>query len=151
MPTTPTYKLPYPSLSSPNNPPYDFQQLAEKTEAIIAERDIKANENQALISGQWYRISGQVEAPSFSWAISGGSTEGNGKKTIYAATAYILLPYTPPPGYTFDWSCGASSGWTFVATAGIHSTSNQGVRIIQVFNDDVKALTKLTWRLVKVS
>lgn len=39
MPSTNKYSLPYPSLASPNNPPYDFQQLAESTEKALSEVD----------------------------------------------------------------------------------------------------------------
>lgn len=45
MPNTDKYRLPYPSLASPNNPPYDFQQLAESTEKALSEVEI-----------QWQRI-----------------------------------------------------------------------------------------------
>lgn len=61
MPTTPTYKLPYPSLSSPNNPPYDFQQLAEKIEDLILSRQARRkSENVKIRNTEWFRSDLQV-------------------------------------------------------------------------------------------
>ena len=63
----------------------------------------------------------------------------------YARTITVALPFTPPSGWGFRWFTLQSTSYTTVERGG---TSTQ-IRIIQVGNSDVNALTTIGWELVK--
>lgn len=102
--------------------------------------------NTVRIGGQNYALSGlSSNVPSYSWSSS--------DPPIYRTTISMPVPYTPPSGYSFNWSVAlASSTFTMAGNADytITSSGTQRIRVLQVGISTTDALTSLGWQLVKI-
>ena len=94
--------------------------------------------NEIRIDGTVYQRSGTLasipQTPAFT---AFGST--------YARTITVELPFTPPTGWGFRWFTWLTKGYT---TCERGQTATQ-IRIIQVGNNDITALSYIGWELFK--
>lgn len=98
-------------------------------------------ENSICVNGQWYEASGVQECPKLgSWAAS--------DSRWVAQTLDIPVPYEPPEGYGFLYSCFVSNGFTVISTA---EATRDGVTRIRVHNyaSTNPNISYLCWQLVK--
>ena len=95
--------------------------------------------NLIVIGGTAYQRSGTItsipQTPEFTQF---GST--------FARSIDVVLPFTPPAGWIFRWFTLSSSGYTTIERGGIETQ----LRIIQVGNSDVNALSTIGWQLIKL-
>lgn len=96
-----------------------------------------------IIDGRSYRLSGTVRAPSFSFARNDGG--------VWSGTVSVPVPYTPPSGWTFTWTCQETTGYTMVSCVDRVPVSNvQRLRVMQAGSNATSALTWLAWQLIKL-
>lgn len=96
-----------------------------------------------IIGGRSYRLSGTVRAPSFSFARSDGD--------VWSGTVSVPVPYTPPSGWTFTWTCQSTTGFMMVSCADLVPVSGvQRLRVVQAGSSSTEALGWLAWQLIKL-
>ena len=105
-------------------------------------------ENTIRIGGVDYALSGSVPCPSFSWSGQTSTTTAN---AVFYGSITVPVPYSPPSGYTFQWSVGESARRVFVGNAErVPSGGTQNIRVMQIASAATDGLTRLNWRLVKL-
>lgn len=97
MPITPTYGLPYPSLSDPPNGPAQFQDLAEEVEVELTRIDADVAGNES----------------TFNDIIRGFAppTQTGSGSLSSAAQAIIMTVSIVDPGFSYYVIAGGSIGW----------------------------------------
>lgn len=131
--TTSNLALPYPTGADP------VRDAPETIEAALKTLDQWAGDPYIVIDGKKYPQAGAMGNPKNFKAIQ--------YQAVYAGTITLTMPYTPPPGWTFDVYPLSSSGFTILQASGI-SGNKLSVRWIQIGNNDIAALTQIGWRLV---
>lgn len=147
MPTT-RLGLPYPTPSNANNPPYDFQKLAEAVDTQLGEaatNAIAALENKILVGGKLYQKSGEQTG-----AVTSFTSLANG--AINYATIEVPFPFYPPTGYRFVYEMAESgSTLSFVITSS-QTVSKRITKLYFIqFGSQATGAKRLVWRLEKIS
>ena len=103
------------------------------------------SEDVITINGVDYARTGQMAIPSFTLTNYGGP-DGN----VYGGTVSMPVPYTPPSGWTFDWSISDTSGFTVMSIANrAVQSGRQNCRISQIGSESTTAAKWATWQLVR--
>jgi hypothetical protein len=100
MPSTPTYGLPYPSLSDPPNGPAQFQALADEVEVELTRIDARVDNAEDVNAG--------FAAPT---------QTGSGTLPAGGTGATIMTVSISDPGFSYYVIASGSLGWGMVAGA----------------------------------
>lgn len=99
----------------------------------------------AAISGDEPPTSGVWEKPSSGWPVSGWAAEGR----VWRGTLTLNLPIPIPANTVINVFPINSSGYTFVQTSGcVAGRTSIGVRVMQISNGDINALSQIGWQLI---
>ncbi len=99
MPTTPTYGLPYPSLSDPPNGPAQFQALADEVEVELTRIDARVASGETLLAG-----------------FAPVAQTGSGALAVGASLTVASLAISDP-GFAYHAIAVGSCGWTITAAS----------------------------------
>lgn len=135
--TTKNFAIPYPTGGDPvRDAPQTFQDAVNIIDDWLKDPFI-------IIDGKRYPLNGMIDVSyvKLSTAASG----------VYYASLKVPEPYTPPPGWRFEFFCGQSTAYTIVTTAQPPSVSEYTVRVIQIASNANNALKKIGWRLIPES
>lgn len=134
--TSSTKRIPYVTANDEQRDfPTHSRQLAERLDAIIPA------DGKLLINGTLYEASGTVSTiPRFTFTYSQGG--------VHAGSFNMPNPFTPPPGWKFFWAVDHSTGFTFISPCG-HTAAHTILRVMQLGNNDSRALQKVKYWLVK--
>lgn len=103
-----------------------------------------ATENAIVINGVEYQACGVQDVPEFSFAYSA--------HPVHAGTISMPYPYTPPEGWHFQYFAMYTASFTLVQSAQYDDAKKVSlVRVLQFFNGNVGFLSKVGWRLTKIS
>lgn len=100
MPSTPTYGLPYPSLSDPPNGPAQFQALADEVEVELTRVDARIANGEQLTAG--------FAAPT---------QTGSGTLNVGGTGATIMSVAIADPGFSYYVIASGSLDWAVIAGA----------------------------------
>lgn len=102
------------------------------------------NPGEIVINGTAYATSGRTtNIPTFSWDYT--------DPPIYRVTIAVPVPYTPPDGYSFNWSGAHASAFVLAGNATYSiSGGTQRVRVLQLGSSGTDRLSALNWQLVKL-
>lgn len=135
--TTKNFSIPYPTGGDPvRDAPQTFQDAVNIIDDWLKDPFI-------IVDGQRYPLSGMINIGNINYSSAGSG--------VYYASLKIAEPYTPPPGWRFEFFCGQSTAYTIVTTAQPASVSEYTVRVIQIASNANNALKKIGWRLVPES
>lgn len=103
-----------------------------------------ATENTIVVGGVEYQACGVQDVPEFSFAYSA--------HPVHAGTISMPYPYTPPEGWHFQYFAMYTASFTLVQSAQYDDAKKVSlVRVLQFFNGNVGFLSKVGWRLTKIS
>ena len=103
-----------------------------------------ATENTIVVNGVEYQACGVQDVPEFSFAYSA--------HPVHAGTIRMPYPYTPPEGWHFQYFAMYTASFTLVQSAQYDDAKKVSlVRVLQFFNGNVGFLSKVGWRLTKIS
>lgn len=100
------------------------------------------NNGELFIDGNWYQQSGTMAYPAgaFTTATAG----------VYYRTAYVNRPYTPPPGWKFNYSIQQTNGLTFLSTGeSTTKSTTDTLRILQIGSSGTTLGTYIAWTLIR--
>lgn len=100
-------------------------------------------ENSIYVSGQWYEQSGTQSVPSFEWS--------NISDNWWATTISISWPFTPPPGYGFNYTVDNTNGHTIIQAVNRTLTSGSTTCRLLNYAHQAPSVKTVIWQLVKIS
>lgn len=98
MPSTPTYGIPYPSLSDPPNGPAQMQALALEVETEITRVDARIATDETLLAG-----------------FAPATQTGSGTLTVGGNGAVLASVVISDPGFSYHAVVSGSFGWSVIA------------------------------------
>lgn len=99
-------------------------------------------DNAVVVDGVRYQFSGTQSVAITEWAAS--------SHPVYVASITVPHPYAPPAGWRFEYFALDSGGYTLCQSGAVPAGGTR-VRVVQFFNADPALLTRVGWRLTKIS